>query len=85
MPVVAVDAGNLLERRGGDVVRFDGAVDFPRDVDERENVRLREDLAEEFEYLFPAAHPGEPIMNKCDAAAVRHGAASHLINLGRFV
>src|SRR5262249_245235 len=63
--VVPRAPGQVLDQRGTRTMAFDGGRDTPRHVHQREEISLREELAEHFEALLTATHPGQPIMHQC--------------------
>src|SRR5262249_15926013 len=70
--IVAVPLGGprqALDERGNDAPALDRGRDAARDVQEREERRVREELAEHLEAALAAAHPRQPIVNQGDPRA----------------
>ena len=66
--IVGGGVWELLERRRDDAVRFNRRAQAPRHMQERKNIRLREEIAKDLQHLFASAHAGEPILDDRDAA-----------------
>src|SRR3989442_15710499 len=60
---------------------LNGRRDAPRHVHQREEIGLREELAEDFQTLLTTAHTGQPIMHQrylhTDTAPSHHERATH--------
>lgn len=57
--------GQVLQKGRVDAHRFDERGNFVRYVEQCEKVGVGEKLAKNFKTLFPAPHPGQPIVNNC--------------------
>ncbi len=72
LPIEPAREGQPLDRRSLDGAPLDQRRRRARQVDEGEQVRGGEHLAEDFEGLFAPAHAGEPVVNEGDAQPFDH-------------
>jgi hypothetical protein len=62
--VAALGAGQALDERRLDAPVLDGGRHRARHVEEREEIGLGEELAEDFEAALAAPHAGEPVVDQ---------------------
>ena len=67
LPIELAGEGQPVNRRLRDQASFNDRGDRALEIDQREQVRGREELAKDFKRLLPAAHAGDPVVDEGDA------------------